>query len=69
MTRLLGIPDLMERYGCCRQTASAIIHQMKHLEYPRLLAPEWAVEEWERAKVVPRPVPVAPVKGKRKPLR
>lgn len=45
METLLGVPEIMARYRCCRQTASKRMKQMKHLENP-LLVPEWAVTQW-----------------------
>jgi hypothetical protein len=53
MDALLGVPEIMERYRCCRQTASKRMRQMKHLEHP-LLVPAWAVDEWERGQMEPR---------------
>lgn len=47
MQKLLTVSDIMERYGCCRQTASKIISQLPHLEFPRLLVPEKVLEKWE----------------------
>ena len=52
MDKLLGVPEIMARYGCCRKTASRIINEMQHLKVPRLLAPEWAVLQWERDHMV-----------------
>lgn len=57
MDALYGIPEIMERYGVSRQTASRYIHEMHHMESPRLLAPEWAVEEWERGRMSRDPSP------------
>ena len=54
METLLGVPEIMARYRCCRQTASKRMKQMKHLENP-LLVPEWAVTQWEREQMEPRP--------------
>ena len=53
MDTLLGVPEIMNRYGCCRQTASKRMKQMKHLENP-LLVPEWAVTQWEREQMEPK---------------
>lgn len=58
---LYGVPEIMERYRCDRHKAAQIIHQMQHLESPRLLAPEWAVVEWERQQMEQTAKP----KGKR----
>ena len=54
MDNLLGVPEIMARYKCCRQTASRIIRQMRHITEPRLMAPEWAVEDWERMQMMPK---------------
>ena len=54
METLLGVPEIMARYRRCRQTASKRMKQMKHLENP-LLVPEWAVTQWEREQMEPRP--------------
>ena len=63
MDKLLGVPEIMARYGCCRKTAGRIIHEMQHLDVPRLLAPEWAVQQWEQDHMV------HPAKPKAKPFR
>lgn len=47
MQKLLTIADVMERYACCRQTASKIIYALPHLEFPRLMVPEKVLEKWE----------------------
>lgn len=52
MEALLGIADIMERYGCCRHTASKMMHQMRHIERPRLMVTESAVKAWECEKTI-----------------
>ena len=47
MDRLLTVRDVMERYQCSRQTASKIIHQLPHMEQPRLLVREKTLARWE----------------------
>ena len=63
METLLGVPEIMERYRCCRQTASKRMRQMKHLENP-LLVPEWAVTQWEQEQMEPRRAKKKPVQGR-----
>ena len=45
--RLLTVKDIMERYQCCRQTASRIIRSIPHLEDPHLMAYESFIKKWE----------------------
>ena len=47
MEKLLTVADIMDRYHCCRDTASKIIHQMRHITSPRLMVSESAVMAWE----------------------
>ena len=63
METLLGVSDIMQRYRCCRQTASKRMRQMKHLENP-LLVPEWAVTQWEQEQMEPRRAKKKPVQGR-----
>lgn len=49
MDKLLGVAQIMARYGCCRQTASKRMHEMAHMEQP-LMVTERAVKEWEETK-------------------
>lgn len=63
MEILLGVPEIMQRYRCCRQTASKRMRQMKHLENP-LLVPEWAVMQWEQEQMEPRRAKKKPVQGR-----
>lgn len=56
MPTLYDIPAVMARYGCSRQMASKIIHSVPHLTEPRLMAPDWALREWEEAQMFPRKV-------------
>lgn len=51
MVRLYFVPDIQARYGCSPATARKRIRQMHHMEAP-LAAPEWAVEAWERDRMV-----------------
>lgn len=51
MVRLYFVPDIQARYGCSPATARKRIRQMHHMEAP-LAAPEWAVEAWERERLV-----------------
>ena len=50
MEKLLGVPEIMARYGCCRQTASKRMHEMRHMEKP-LMVTETAVKQWEQRKM------------------
>jgi len=63
METLLGVPEIMARYRCCRQTASKRMRQMKHLENP-LLVPEWAVMQWEQEQMEPRRAKKKPTMGR-----
>ena len=51
MVKLLFVPDIQARYNCSPATARKKIRQMYHLEEP-LAAPEWAVEAYERERLV-----------------
>ena len=55
MEALLGVTDIMERYKCCRHTASKLMHQMHHLTSPRLMVTESAVKAWEYEQMDERP--------------
>ena len=53
MERLVTVKQMRERYGCSNPTARKYLRQcVPHMESP-LVAPEWAVMEWEdrRTKV------------------
>lgn len=63
MDTLLGVPEIMRRYRCCRQTASKRMREMKHMEHP-LLVPEWAVLQWEQEQMEPRKATKKPVQGR-----
>ena len=52
MERLITVSDVMERYGCSRQTARRYIRQcVPHMEKP-LAATETAFCEWEDGRTV-----------------
>lgn len=50
MEALYGVTDIMARYGCCRHTASKMMHQMRHMTEPRLMVSESALRAWEYEK-------------------
>ena len=61
MDRLVTVKEMRERYGCSNPTARKYLRQcIPHLEDP-LVAPEWAVTEWEQNRMV---VPAAVSKRK-----
>lgn len=52
MDRLVTVREMAERYGCSNPTARKYLRQCApHLENP-LVAPEWAVNEWEQSRMV-----------------
>lgn len=52
MDRLVTVAQMRERYGCSNPTARKYLRQcVPHLESP-LVAPEWAVIEWEQSRMV-----------------
>ena len=52
MDRLVTVKEMRERYGCSNPTARKYLRQcVPHLEDP-LVAPEWAVIEWEQNRMV-----------------
>ena len=52
MEKLITPVDVMQRYGCSRQTARKYIRQCNpHMEKP-LAVPEWAFNEWEIGRTV-----------------
>ena len=51
MDRLLSIRDLMDRYGCSRQTAIRYIQRMEHQEKPYRVRAS-VLEAWERSRTV-----------------
>lgn len=56
MERLITPKDVMERYGCSRQTARKYIRQCNpHMERP-LAVHESAFREWELRRTVSEPV-------------
>lgn len=60
MERLVTVRDMKERYGCSNPTARKYLRQCHpHMESP-LVAPEWAVREWEESRMV---IPAGRVTG------
>ena len=52
MDRLVTVKEMAQRYGCSNPTARKYLRQcVPHLEDP-LVAPEWAVKEWEEKRMV-----------------
>ena len=52
MERLVTVKDMRERYGCSSPTARKYLRQCApHMEDP-LVAPAWAVREWEASRTV-----------------
>lgn len=52
MDRLITVREMRERYGCSNPTARKYLRQcVPHMEHP-LVAPEWAVSEWEQSRMV-----------------
>ena len=52
MERLITVRDMSERYGCSLPTARKYLRQIiPHMENP-LVAPEWAMKEWEESRTV-----------------
>lgn len=52
MDRLITVRDMRERYGCSLPTARKYLRKcIPHMEDP-LVAPEWAVREWEESRTV-----------------
>lgn len=52
MDRLVTVREMRERYGCSNPTARKYLRQcVPHMEDP-LVAPEWAVSEWEQKRMV-----------------
>lgn len=52
MERLVTVKEMRERYGCSNPTARKYLRQVvPHMEDP-LVAPEWAVKEWEEKRTV-----------------
>ena len=54
MEVLLTVQDCMDRLHCCRKTASRIMHEMPHIERPRLMVPESAMHAWLEAQMAPK---------------
>ena len=51
MDRLVTVREMRERYGCSNPTARKYLRECHpHLENP-LVAPEWAVQEWEESRM------------------
>ena len=52
MDKLITVKEMRERYGCSNPTARKYLRQcIPHMEDP-LVAPEWAVKEWEEKRTV-----------------
>ena len=52
MERLVTVKGMSDRYGCSLPTARKYLRQVTpHMEKP-LVAPEWAVLEWEDSRMV-----------------
>lgn len=52
MERLITVKEMRERYGCSNPTARKYLREcVPHMENP-LVAPEWAVIEWEQGRTV-----------------
>lgn len=52
MDALVTVRAMRERYGCSNPTARKYLRQCHpHMENP-LVAPEWAVQEWEDSRTV-----------------
>ena len=52
MDRLVTVKAMCERYGCSNPTARKYLRQcVPHMEDP-LVAPEWAVLEWEEKRTI-----------------
>ena len=51
LDRLVTVRGMRERYGCSTPTARKYLRQCNpHMENP-LVAPEWAVQEWEDSRL------------------
>lgn len=52
MDRLVTVKEMKERYQCSNPTARRYLRKcVPHYENP-LVAPEWAVKEWENSRLV-----------------
>lgn len=52
MERLVTVKEMSQRYGVTTKTARAYLRKcVPHMEEP-LVAPEWAVIEWEEKRMV-----------------
>ena len=60
MENLLTVKDVMERYHCCRQTASRIIRECPHIEDPILATYERHLEARETRQMLPRVARIEP---------
>ena len=54
MEKLFNVKDIMERYGCSRQTAIRYIQKLEHLEKPYAVR-ESVLREWELSRTVRPP--------------
>ena len=52
MERLVTVKEMSQRYGVTTKTARSYLRKcVPHMEDP-LVAPEWAVREWEEKRMV-----------------
>ena len=52
MDRLVTVREMKERYQCSNPTARKYLREcVPHMENP-LVAPDWAVSEWEQKRMV-----------------
>lgn len=51
MQTLMSVSDVQARYGCCAKTAAKIIRSIDHIERPRLMCPQIALEKREAAQM------------------
>ena len=52
MDRMVTVKEMRQRYSCSSPTARKYLRKcVPHLEAP-LVAPEWAVLEWEKSRTI-----------------
>ena len=68
MERLLSVADLMDRYGCSRQTAIRYMRKMEHQERPYRVT-EKALKAWEDSRTVNPPDLIRAEMRRRKVMR
>jgi len=68
MERLLSVGDLMDRYGCSRQTAIRYMRKMEHQERPYRVT-EKALKAWEDSRTVNPPDLIRAEMRRRKVMR